>query len=72
MPLHLRNAPTSYMKSIGYGQGYAYYFDDPEGSFAQTYLPEALEGKHFFEATGEGWEEKVRARLEALRAKHKS
>ena len=71
LPLHLRNAPTSYMKGLGYGRGYAYYFDDPDGSFAQTYLPEGLEGRRFFEATGEGWEEKVRARLEALRSKHR-
>jgi putative ATPase len=67
VPLHLRNAPTKYMQGIGYGRGYAYYFDDPEGSFAQTYLPDDLEGTRFYEATGEGWESKVRNRLEALR-----
>jgi putative ATPase len=71
VPLHLRNAPTGYMKTLGYGQGYAYYFDDIEGSFAQGYLPEELEGRHFFEAEGEGWEEKIRNRLEALRKKHR-
>jgi putative ATPase len=69
VPLHLRNAPTKYMQGIGYGRGYAYYFDDPEGSFAQTYLPDDLEGTRLFEATGEGWESKVRERLETLRAK---
>ncbi len=67
VPLHLRNAPTGYMKSIGYGTSYAYYFDDPEGSFAQTYLPDDLKGTRFFEATGEGWENKVKERLEGLR-----
>ena len=69
VPLHLRNAPTSYMKSIGYGTAYAYYFDDPDGSFAQSYLPGSLEGAHLYEATGEGWESKVRERLEGLRAR---
>jgi putative ATPase len=67
VPLNLRNAPTKYMREIGYGANYAYYFDDPHGSFKQKYLPPELEGQHFFEASGEGWEEKVRARLEALR-----
>lgn len=33
VPLHLRNAPTGLMKSLGYGKAYAYYHDDPEGSF---------------------------------------
>ncbi len=69
VPLHLRNAPTGYMKSLGYGSGYAYYFDDPEGSFKQRYLPPELEQHEFYNATGEGWEEKVRARLEGLRNK---
>ncbi len=70
VPLHLRNAPTSYMKTLGYGTGYAYYFDDPEGSFSQSYLPSELEQQVFFELGSEGWEEKLRNRLEALRKKH--
>ncbi len=71
VPLHLRNAPTTYMKTLGYGQGYAYYFDDIEGSFAQTYLPDELEHQVFFEVGNEGWEEKLKNRLEALRKKHR-
>jgi putative ATPase len=67
VPLHLRNAPTSYMKTLGYGRGYAYYFDDPDGSFKQAYLPPELEGQQFYQASGEGWEEKIKTRLEALR-----
>ncbi|MER3479379.1 MAG: AAA family ATPase [Meiothermus sp.] len=67
IPLHLRNAPTALMRSLGYGKAYAYYHDDPEGSFAQAYLPEGLEGLTLYEATGEGWEERVRERLGALR-----
>jgi putative ATPase len=60
------------MKTIGYGSGYAYYFDDPDGSFNQSYLPEALEARRFFKATGEGWEDRVRSRLEALLSRHKN
>ena len=41
VPLHLRNAPTSLMKDLGYGKGYKYnhdYTDDVE----QTYFPDEL------------------------------
>ncbi|AEB12241.1 replication-associated recombination protein A [Marinithermus hydrothermalis] len=67
VPLHLRNAPTGLLKALGYGEGYAYYHDDPEGSFAQAYLPEALEGASFFEPRGEGWEARLRERFAALK-----
>lgn len=67
VPLNLRNAPTALQKALGHGQGYAYYHEDKEGSFAQAYLPEGLEGLRLFEALGEGWEERVRERLKALR-----
>ncbi len=67
VPLHLRNAPTGLMKALGHGKGYAYYHDDPEGSFAQRYLPEELEGARFYEPGEEGWEKRAKERLEALR-----
>ena len=67
VPLPLRNAPTSLMTALGYGKGYAYYHDNPEASFAQQYLPDDLTGAEFYQAAGEGWEEKVQARLERLR-----
>ena len=67
VPLHLRNAPTGLMKALGYGKGYAYYHDDPEGSFAQAYLPEGLEELSFYEPGDEGWEKKAKARWEELK-----
>ncbi|QWK22573.1 replication-associated recombination protein A [Thermus antranikianii] len=67
VPLNLRNAPTGLQRALGHGKGYAYYHEDKEGSFAQRYLPEGLEDLLLFEATGEGWEERVRERLKALR-----
>ncbi len=70
VPPHLRNAPTALMRSQGYGQGYAYYFDDPQGSFAQGYLPEGLEDAALYAAAGEGWEERVRGRWQKLRELH--
>ncbi len=62
VPLHLRNAPTGLMKRLGYGEGYRYYFDDPEASFKQDYLPGEVEGG-YYTADGEGWEQRVRERL---------
>ncbi|TFU25758.1 replication-associated recombination protein A [Thermus tengchongensis] len=72
VPLHLRNAPTPLAKALGHGRGYAYYHEDKEGSFAQAYLPEGLEGLRLYEATGEGWEERVRERLKALRERFRA
>jgi len=66
VPLHLRNAPTGLMKTLGYGRGYAYYFDDPEASFKQRYFPETLGERRYYDAGGEGWEAKVRERLQAF------
>lgn len=71
IPLPIRNAPTQLMQRLGYGKGYAYYHDDPEGSFEQAYMPEKLDNLQLYEATGEGWEEKVKDRLERLRKRFK-
>ncbi|MDQ3459841.1 MAG: replication-associated recombination protein A [Deinococcota bacterium] len=63
VPLHLRNAPTALMKGEGYGRGYLYYHDAPEASFKQPYRPPEL-AQRYYDAAGEGWEGKVRERLE--------
>jgi putative ATPase len=67
VPLHLRNAPTAAMRKLGYGQGYRYAFDDPEGSAAQRYLPEAIAEGSIYRPGDQGWERRVAERLEALR-----
>ncbi|AWN22545.1 AAA family ATPase [Deinococcus irradiatisoli] len=69
VPLHLRNAPTALMRSQGYGQGYAYYFDDPEGSFRQRYLPEGTE-LSLYRPGDEGWEGRIQERWRKLQAAH--
>jgi putative ATPase len=50
VPLHLRNAPTSMMKDLGYSDGYKYPHDFPGHWVQQQYMPDALQGTHFFEA----------------------
>lgn len=48
VPLHLRNAPTSFMHEIGYGQGYKYAHDYEGNWVEQLHLPEALKGKRYY------------------------
>jgi len=49
VPLHLRNAPTALMRDIGYGEGYVYPHGSEENAAGQSYLPDALRGKKFFQ-----------------------
>ena len=65
VPLHLRNAPTGFMKHEGYGEGYKYSHDFP-GHFAeQQYLPDELKGKIYYKPTNNGREATIRERLNA-------
>jgi len=71
-PAHIRNAPTKLMKSLGYGKGYQYDPDTPEGFSGANFFPDEMERRTFYKPKGEGHEEKVKARLErwaALRAR---
>jgi len=62
-PLHIRNAPTSLMKDIGYGKGYEYAHDFEDGYVFQEYLPEKLKGKSFYNPTDRGYEKIIKERL---------
>ncbi len=66
IPLHLRNAPTKMMKDLSYGKDYAYYFQDTKASFAQSYFPENMKEKNYYQASTEAWDKKVAQRLEEL------
>ena len=48
VPLHLRNAPTSLMKDLGYSDGYKYPHDFPGHWVEQQYLPDELKGTTFW------------------------
>ena len=63
-PMHILNAPTKLMKTVGYGKGYAYDHDADEGFSGQDYWPEEMERQDFYEPTDRGFEAKVRERLE--------
>jgi putative ATPase len=49
VPLHLRNAVTSLMKGVGYGQGYRYVHDDPSAEREMPCLPEQFQGRDYLE-----------------------
>lgn len=67
VPMHLRNAPTSLMKDLGYGDGYQ-YAHDAEGAFvAANNLPEDLAGEVFYEPTDRGSESQIADRLREWR-----
>ncbi len=65
VPMHLRNAPTKFMKESGYGKGYKYPHDYPEHFVNQGYLPDEVK-KVFYHPTQEGREKYIRERLEKL------
>ena len=48
VPLHIRNAPTSLMKNLGYGQNYKYAHDFPGNFVQQQFLPDSLIGTRFW------------------------
>ena len=67
VPLHLRNAPTPLMKGIGYGKGYQYAHDLEEKVADMECLPESLAGRTYYHPTDQGFEARLRQRLEEIR-----
>lgn len=68
VPMHLRNAPTALMKELGYSRGYEYSHDYPGHFSSQQYLPDRLIGTVFWKADSNPSEQKMLARLNALRS----
>jgi putative ATPase len=64
-PSHILNAPTKLMKSLGYGDGYAYDHDVEGGVSGQNYFPDGMARPRFYDPKPIGAEAKVRERLEA-------
>jgi putative ATPase len=67
VPLHLRNAPTGLMKNIGYGKGYEYAHDLEEKVADMECLPASLAGKNYYRPTDQGFEARLRQRMEEIR-----
>jgi len=70
VPLHIRNAPTPLMKSLGYGKGYRYAHDEPDAYAAgENYFPEGMPAVEWYKPTERGLEAKIRQRMEELKSK---
>jgi putative ATPase len=65
-PKHILNAPTRLMKDEGYGAGYVYDHDTPEGFSGQNYFPEGMTRRSFFDPSGRGAEANLRERVADL------
>ena len=64
VPLHIRNAPTKLMKELGYGKGYQYDHDAKDGFSGQSFLPDSLQGKSYYDPGPFGFEKDIRRRME--------
>jgi len=67
VPLHLRNAPTSLMKGLGYGQGYQYAHDLDAKVADMQCLPDNLRARVYYRPTNEGIEKRIRERMEEIK-----
>ncbi len=67
VPLALRNAPTRLMKELGYGKGYIYAHDDPEGALALDYFPEGIGSTELYRPKDAGFEKRIQEILDARR-----
>jgi putative ATPase len=63
-PLHILNAPTRLMKDLGYGRGYTYDHDAPDGFSGQDYFPDGMQRPTFYRPGEEGAEATLKRRLE--------
>ncbi|MGO2134123.1 replication-associated recombination protein A [Marinobacter sp.] len=70
VPVHLRNAPTKLLKSMGHGDSYRYAHHEPDAFAAgESYLPDAIHQRRYYEPVNRGLEIKLsekRQRLDAL------
>jgi putative ATPase len=67
VPLHLRNAVTGLMGNLGYGKDYQYAHDVEEKVTDMTCLPESLTDRTYYRPTDQGFENRIRQRLEDIR-----
>jgi putative ATPase len=69
VPLHIRNAPTTLMKDLGYGKGYRYPHSFKGALVEQDYLPEKLKGRTYYEPSDRGYEKEIGERVKSGKKK---
>ncbi|MEA1016037.1 replication-associated recombination protein A [Sphingosinicella sp. LY1275] len=62
-PKNILNAPTKLMKQVGYGKGYQYDHDAPEGFSGDNYWPEEMEPQAFYAPVDRGFEKRIAERI---------
>jgi len=67
VPLQLRNAVTGLMKNIGYGEGYKYAHNFDDKVTDMTCLPDNLSSRSYYKPTDQGFEQRLRLRLDEIR-----
>src|SRR3712207_2401161 len=72
VPLRLRNAPTGLMREEGYGAGYRYAHDEAPEGMNDTYLPDELAGRVYYEPRKSGAEAQLRERIERWREERRA
>lgn len=66
VPGHLQMAPYRQMKRFGIGVGYRNPHDYEGADVEQQYLPDKLVGRRYYEPSEQGWEVRIRERMDAL------
>jgi putative ATPase len=64
-PKIILNAPTRLMAEEGYGAGYIYDPDTPEGFSGQNYFPDEMDRQSFYSPTANGAEREIAKRMAA-------
>jgi len=73
VPMHIRNAPTSLMKDMGYGKDYRYAHDEENGfASGETYFPDELGEFELYHPVERGLEIKIKEKLDYLRQLNKA
>jgi putative ATPase len=62
-PANIHNASTKLMKDLGYGAGYSYDHDAPEGFSGDNYWPDDMEAATFYRPVDRGFEKRIAERL---------
>jgi putative ATPase len=69
VPEHLRNAPTAFMKDLGYGAEYRYDHDESDAvASGQRYFPDNVPDQQFYQPVSRGLEIQIAEKLERIRA----
>ena len=67
VPVHLQDAHYGGHEKLGHGIGYKYAHDYPNHYVKQQYLPDEIQGEHFYQLSNMGYEKKLKEHMEFIR-----